>query len=90
MAKLINKKIYKKSQGKCKCCGETDYNTLDVHRFVIPGKDGGRYTKGNSMTCCASCHRKIHAGNIQILSWHTSTKRKVLHIIRENGKEDFV
>ena len=90
MSKLINKKIYKRSEGKCRICGETDYDTLDVHRFVIPGKDGGEYTKGNSMACCASCHRKTHAGTIQILGWHSSTKGRVLHIIREDGEEDFV
>lgn len=90
MAKLINKKIYKKAEGKCRICGETDYEILDVHRAIVPGKDGGKYTKGNSICCCSNCHRKIHADKIQILGWHTSTKGKVLHIIRENGEEDFV
>ena len=90
MAKLINKKVYKKSQGKCRICGETDYNTLDVHRIIIPGKDGGKYRESNVSSLCANCHRKVHAGEIQILGWHSSTKGRVLHIIREDGKEDFV
>ena len=90
MAKLINKKTYKHSEGKCRICGETDYDTLDVHRLMTPGKDGGKYTIPNSVTICVLCHRKVHAGKIQILGWHNSTKGRVLHIIRENGKEDFV
>ena len=90
MGKLIDKKMYKKSEGKCRICGETDYNTLDVHRAIVPGKNGGEYTKGNSICTCSNCHRKIHAGKMQILGWHNSTKGRVLHIIREDGKEDFV
>ena len=90
MAKLINKKVYKKSEGKCRICGEDDYNTLDVHRAMVPGKDGGKYRKSNSICACANCHRKIHAGEIKILGWYNSTKGEVLHIIREDGEEDFV
>ena len=89
MAKLVNKKVYKKTEGKCRICGETDYNTLDVHR-ITAGKNGGKYNKSNSISCCANCHRKVHAGEIQVLGWHKSTKGRVLHIIRENGEEDFV
>jgi len=90
VAKLINKKIYKKSEGKCRICGETDYDTLDVHRAITEGKDGGKYTLPNSVCSCCKCHRKIHAGKIKILGWCNSTKGQVLHIIREDGKEDFV
>ena len=94
MAKLgpkrINKKIYKHAKGKCKICGEDDYNLLDVHRSITEGKDVGKYTEPNVIVACANCHRKIHAGKIQILGWKKSTKGKLLHIVRENGEEDFV
>jgi len=88
--KLINKKVYKHSEGKCIICGEIDYELLDVHRFAIAGKDGGKYWRPNITVLCSNCHRKVHAGKIQILGWHNSTKGKLLHIIRENGEEDFV
>jgi len=87
--KKINKKVYKHSEGKCRICGEDNYNLLDAHR-ILPGKDGGKYTISNTTACCSNCHRKIHAGEIQVLGWVNSTKGKLLHIIRENGKEDFV
>lgn len=38
--KIVHKKAYKKSQGKCKICGEEIYELLDVHR-ITPGSQGG-------------------------------------------------
>ena len=89
MSKLINKKIYKRSEGKCRICGETDYDLLNVHR-ILPGCEQGKYSTVNTVCLCLSCHRKVHTGRITILGWYTSTKGKVLHIIKEDGKEDFV
>jgi len=89
VAKLINKKIYKKAEGKCRICGETDYDLLNVHR-IIPGCDSGKYLAGNTVCLCLSCHRKVHTGRITILGWHNSTKGKILHLIEENGEENFI
>lgn len=85
---IKNKKEYKKRCKACKLCGEDDPNLLDVHR-IIPGKDEGRYTENNSITCCCKCHRLIHADKITIFGWVKSTAGKLLHI-KKNGVEDFV
>lgn len=63
--KPINKKAYKKSHEKCFFCEESDYAALQCHR-IIPGEKGGTYHESNTLSICANCHCKVHAGNIKI------------------------
>jgi hypothetical protein len=87
MKKLIDKKAKKKRDGKCYFCGEEDYDLLDVHR-IREGANGGKYTDFNTVTTCSNCHRKIHAGKIQIHGRHFSTAaRYILHFTNEEGEE---
>lgn len=76
--KLINKKHKKLVDEKCCFCGEDDYCLLDSHR-IVEGKDGGEYTKFNTLTVCCKCHRKIHAEQITIDKKYYSTKGWLLH-----------
>jgi len=62
---LINKKGYKHLHKYCFFCGENDYAALNCHR-IVPGEHGGTYHAHNTLTVCASCHSKIHAGRIII------------------------
>jgi hypothetical protein len=64
---------------------EEDVNLLDSHR-IVPGEDGGKYTRYNTVTCCAKCHRKIHSGRIQIIGKHPCGGRHVV-IYMEDGEE---
>lgn len=84
--KLINKKIKKLVDKKCKFCEESDYCALDVHR-IIPGCVGGEYIETNCVTTCVNCHRKIHKGKIKIDRKYPSTHGWVLHYFDETGKE---
>jgi hypothetical protein len=80
----MDKKVKKKIDKKCYFCPESDYSLLDVHR-IIEGKNRGKYTNYNTLTCCCKCHRKIHSGRIQIVGKHYSTSgRYVLHYIEDN------
>ncbi len=80
------KQINKKIDGKCYFCGEDDYDLLDSHR-IIPGSEGGKYTEYNTLTTCATCHRKCHSGRIKIEGRHYSTAgRYILHYF-EDGEE---
>lgn len=84
--KLIDKKAKKKNDGKCYFCQENDYDLLDVHR-IKEGANGGRYTEFNTITVCVACHRKVHAGKIQVFRKYYSTGGWILHYINEEGKE---
>lgn len=86
MKKLSKKQIKKKCDKKCYFCDCDTYELLDVHR-IIEGKDGGKYTDWNTVVCCATCHRKAHAGIIKIFRKHYSTKGYVIHYIDEHGIE---
>jgi hypothetical protein len=86
---LINKKIYKLSQGECRICKEKDPALLDVHR-LIPGKEGGKYTPQNSSCICCRCHRKVHDGQIIITKYYPSSTGQYLLGIIENGQEKFI
>jgi hypothetical protein len=83
----MDKKLKKRVCKKCHFCGEDDYDLLDVHR-IVPGSEGGRYIKSNTVVCCSNCHRHTHAGQIVIDRWCMSTKGKVLHYFVE-GEERF-
>lgn len=84
--KLINKKIKKLIDKKCKFCQQEDYCTLQVHR-IIPGSKGGEYTEFNTVTTCSNCHNKIHDEKIKIDRKYQSTKGWILHYFDEQGKE---
>jgi Zn-finger protein len=86
--KLINKKIKKLVDKKCKFCECNVYDLLDVHR-IIEGKNGGKYTDTNTITVCSLCHRKIHSGIIKVDRKYPSTSGWVLHYFDENGLERF-
>jgi len=72
---------------ECFFCGEQDYSVLDPHR-IFEGKDGGTYCEANVVVCCATCHRKVHAGRIKIFGKYQSTGKKlwIVHY-EEDGKE---
>lgn len=74
----MDKKAKKKRDGRCYFCQEDDYDVLDVHR-ITPGEKGGLYTEHNTVTTCASCHRKCHSGRITIDRWYNSTSGRTLH-----------
>lgn len=89
MSKRINKKNYKHIKKKCALCDETCYATFSVHR-IFEGHKGGKYVAENVLNVCENCHRKIHNKIIQILGVYDSTMGKVVNIIKEDGKEDFI
>jgi len=83
----LNKKLAKRLAGKCQLCGNDCYEVLDIHRLV-PGSKKGKYTNQNTICACSNCHRKVHAGKIQIIGKHPCTSgRDVVHFINENGEE---
>jgi hypothetical protein len=86
--RLIDKQLVKRVAGKCRLCGEDSYELLDVHR-IVPGESGGEYTNSNTVVACSNCHRRIHAGQIEIDRYYFSTAGALLRII-ENGEEKFV
>lgn len=87
--KLIDKKVFKAKEGKCRVCGISDYSLLDVHR-IIPGCENGEYIPSNSVSLCSNCHRKVHDGKIIIHRYYLSSSgSKLLHIF-DNGEEKFV
>jgi len=85
----INKKAFKNAQGCCRLCGETNQAILDVHR-ILPGAEGGKYTKLNSVTLCSNCHRKVHDNQLEIVRYFLSTNGNYLLLIKENGSERFI
>lgn len=86
---FINKKTFKKRNKQCQICGETEYKLLDVHRWKIEGKDGGKYNSTNCLCICVKCHRLIHAKKIKIIGIFNSTAGKLLNYIDLSGKEQF-
>jgi hypothetical protein len=88
--KLIDKQAFKKMEGRCFFCEESDYNLLDVHR-ILEGSEKGQYTNTNSLVVCCKCHRKIHAGYIKpIRKYLRSDGLWVLNYIDENEQEQWV
>ncbi len=83
---FVSKKVRKKSEGKCRICGEADYVLLDVHRI----KHGSSYTFDGTLVLCSKCHRLVHADKIKIIGWFKSTAGRLLHIIDAKGNENFV
>lgn len=85
---FVSKKHRKTVEGKCKICGEDNYHALDVHR-IKPGSEGGKYTVSNTTILCSVCHRKHHAGEINIVGWFESTAGRLLNWFDEDGNEHF-
>lgn len=86
MKKPSKKQIKKLIEKKCYFCGEDDYDLLDVHR-ILEGKDGGKYVDHNMVVSCSLCHRKIHAGRIEIKGRYYSTSGRYLLHYFEDGEE---
>ena len=86
---LIDKKIYKIAESKCRLCGEKDPAVLDVHR-IVPGAEGGKYTHNNSVCLCCKCHRKVHDGQIIIGRYYLSSSGGYLLQIIDGGVEKFI
>lgn len=83
---MKKKQQYKRIDRTCCLCGEDDYELLDAHR-IIPGSEGGKYTRHNTITVCAKCHRKIHADRIIILGKHFTSKGCYVLIYKEDNEE---
>ncbi len=88
MKKLIDKKLTKKVEGKCRICKVDIYEVLHVHR-ITPGRESGRYTKDNTLVCCSNCHNRIHAGQIIVDKWYMSTDGRKIRVIID-GEEQFL
>jgi len=82
-----SKKTFKQKIGKCQICKEKEYSLLDTHRYIITGKDGGKYSNNNCLCLCTTCHRLVHAEKIKIIGIFHSTMGKVLIYIDQNNKE---
>lgn len=84
-----SKKLFKQRAKKCAICPEDDLDLLDVHRWGIPGSEGGKYETGNCLCLCTRCHRLLHKNKIIIHGLYTSTMGKVVHYSDEKGDEHF-
>jgi 5-methylcytosine-specific restriction endonuclease McrA len=89
MEAFRSKKQFKRLAGKCQICGEKEYSLLDVHRWRIEGKEGGKYSTDNCVCICCKCHRLIHDNKIKILGIYDSSMGKVINYIDEHGQEQF-
>lgn len=84
---LINKVAKKHLDKKCRFCSCDVYELLDVHRISYDF-EVNKYTDFNTITVCALCHRKIHAGIIKIDRKYFSTSGQwVLHCWIENEEK---
>lgn len=82
-----SKKLFKLASHKCACCPEDDYDLLDVHRWKIPGSEGGKYEIGNCVCLCTKCHRLLHKDKITIHGIYSSTVGAVIHFTDQKGEE---
>lgn len=60
----------------CEICGEKDKDTLDYHHIYEQAKDADKCTNHpfNLAIICSNCHKKIHAGTIEVLGLIPSTQ----------------
>lgn len=79
-------KLKKLKDKKCCFCGEDNYNVLDVHR-IVEGSNGGKYKDWNTITCCAVCHRRIHANEIHSIKKYQSTGGIVINYVENNEEK---
>jgi hypothetical protein len=76
----------KRIDGRCLLCDERDLTVLDAHRIT----PGGGYGAGLVATLCACCHRRVHAGQVEVLARYKSTAgRDCLHV-REAGADRWI
>lgn len=87
--RLINKKSFKKAAGRCRVCGEDIYELLDTHRLVS-GAEGGKYYRENCVVLCGNCHRKVHAGLIEIDRYYLCSNGKYKLRVIIDGEEKFI
>lgn len=84
---IRKQEVIKRIAGKCHLCSESDYHVLDAHR-IIPGREGGKYYNENIVILCSNCHRRVEAGEIQILGRYKSSNGKlVLHIKKDEQEQ---
>lgn len=88
MRRLSIQQKSKLIEKKCQICKIENYALLDAHR-IVPGVENGKYTSSNILVICSNCHRKIHAGDIEILSKSYSTSGNYVVRYLENGVEKF-
>lgn len=81
------KRAKKLAVGRCVLCGEGNPAVLDAHRALAPG---GRYAWGNVMVACANCHRRMHAGEVEVLGRHPTSAGRHVWRVREQGVERFI
>ena len=86
---FISKKVFKQRAKKCALCPEDNYDLLDVHRWAVPGSEGGKYEHSNCICLCTSCHRLLHKDKIIIHGIYASTMGRVVHFTDANGDEGF-
>lgn len=85
----MNKQQYKKYIGKCYFCAENNIKLLDCHR-ILEGADGGKYTRRNTIVCCALCHRKVTVGLIKThRKYLMSNGLWILHWTDEQGIDHY-
>lgn len=85
----MNKQAVKHLERQCRVCHEPAYHALDVHRLT----PGSRYHPLLTLVLCASCHRKVHAGLIQIHSQRLYLRTDGVYVVPitdEQGKERYV
>lgn len=62
---------------RCEVCSENNKKILDAHH-VIPRSDPRSTDKRDNLICvCSNCHRRIHAGEVIIEGWYSTTQGKV-------------
>ena len=83
---FISKKAFKRREGKCHICEEKDYDLLETHRIKAKGK----YSNNNCVCLCCCCHEKVTRGRIKVIGWFNSTAGRLLCIISENGRMQFI
>lgn len=69
-------KIYKRQEGKCQFCQQKITSQTGWHaHHLFPKHLGGTYTLDNLVLLHPTCHRQVHAQNIQLSLLRLTTKR---------------
>ena len=72
--------------GRCVFCREDTYEILDCHRLT----PGSKYVHGAVVCLCAACHRRVHAGLIQIHGRHLRTDGRHVLSCTINGEKHWL
>ncbi len=73
--RYTRQQVKKHIDGECFVCKENKYELLDAHRII----EGGTYDYRNVVILCASCHRRVHCGEIKFDKKYNSTNGLLLH-----------